>query len=147
MKSKAPLVLIEQLVMLAVFALAATLCLRIFVWSNVRSEYNEARDTAALTAQSAAETVKSCAGSISNPLSRAAELLGGSYTDKTIQIHYDEEWNVTTEENYSYSLTVQETESGINGLCKAQISVMQTENPEELFRLETAWQEEVRGNE
>ena len=46
MRSKAPLVLMEQAVMVLVFALAAALCLRAFVWSDQLSRQNEARDRA-----------------------------------------------------------------------------------------------------
>ena len=46
MKSKAPLLLMEQMVMLLVFALAAALCLQAFVKSDGLSRRSEARDRA-----------------------------------------------------------------------------------------------------
>ncbi len=46
MKSKAPLVMMEQMVMILVFALAAALCLQAFVLSNSLSEQGQARDQA-----------------------------------------------------------------------------------------------------
>ena len=36
MRSKSPLVLMEQLVMVLAFALAAALCLRAIIWSDYR---------------------------------------------------------------------------------------------------------------
>lgn len=52
MKSKAPLALMEQMVMLLVFALAAALCLQAFVQSDRLSRESEARDHAAVLCQS-----------------------------------------------------------------------------------------------
>ena len=50
MRSKAPLILMEQMVMLLVFALAAALCLQAFVKSDALSSRGEARDRALLEA-------------------------------------------------------------------------------------------------
>ncbi|MEI3306106.1 MAG: hypothetical protein V8R40_08850 [Dysosmobacter sp.] len=46
MRSKAPLALMEQLVMVLVFALAAALCVQVFVLSGQTSRWNAARDRA-----------------------------------------------------------------------------------------------------
>ena len=47
MRSKAPLVLMEQLVMVLVFALAAALCVQVFVLSDQTSRNYAARDRGA----------------------------------------------------------------------------------------------------
>jgi len=75
MKSKTPLALIEQSLMLLVFALAAALCLGAFAWSDSASKNNAQRDTALLHAQSMAEALKSTKGDYR----RAASLCGGSW--------------------------------------------------------------------
>lgn len=62
MKSKAPLALMEQLVMVLVFALAAALCVRGFVLSERISRRGEARDMAMIAAQNAAEALKGTGG-------------------------------------------------------------------------------------
>ena len=54
MKSKAPLALMEQIVMLLVFALAAALCLQAFVKSEQTSRDSQSRGNAALSVQIAA---------------------------------------------------------------------------------------------
>ena len=46
MRSKAPLAMMEQMVMVLVFALAAALCLQAFVKSDRMSKEMEARDRA-----------------------------------------------------------------------------------------------------
>lgn len=95
MRSKAPLILMEQMVMLLVFALAAALCLQAFVKSDALSGRSEARDKAAVLCQNAAETVRHCGGSAQNALSKAAEELGAAYSGEfvTLSLDYDENWN------------------------------------------------------
>ena len=94
MKSKAPLLLMEQMVMLLVFALAAALCLQAFVKSDGLSGNSEARDRAAVLCQTAAETVRHYGGDAQNALSRAAEDLGAAYSEEfvTFSLDYDENW-------------------------------------------------------
>ena len=94
MRSKAPLILMEQMVMLLVFALAAALCLQAFVKSDEHSARGEARDRAAVLCQTAAETVRHYGGDAKNALSRAAEDLGAAYSEEfvTFSLDYDENW-------------------------------------------------------
>ena len=65
MRSKAPLMMMEQMVMLLVFALAAALCLQAFVKSDEMSRRSEARDRAVAEAQNAAELIRYYGGDIS----------------------------------------------------------------------------------
>ena len=76
MRSKAPLALMEQAVMVLVFALAAALCLRVFVWSDQTSKRGEARDRALVTAQSMAEIYKSCQGDVDEAIARMGGVTG-----------------------------------------------------------------------
>ena len=76
MKSRAPLALMEQMVMLLVFALAAALCLQAFVRSDNISRQSEARDRAAMLVQSAAEAIQAYGGDACDAFAGAAELLG-----------------------------------------------------------------------
>ena len=87
MRSKAPLALMEQTVMILVFALAAALCLRVFVWSSQMSRHIEARDRAAVEAQCAAEIIKSEGSggdSAADVLRAASDKIGGTYDGKTL---------------------------------------------------------------
>jgi type II secretory pathway pseudopilin PulG len=54
--------MVEQIIMLLVFALASAICLQVFVKADRQSQRNAAQSQAALTAQNAAETLKSTAG-------------------------------------------------------------------------------------
>ena len=62
MKNKTSLLLMEQLVMVLTFALAAALCLGVFAAARNMSEDAEALDGAVILAQNAAEVLKDTCG-------------------------------------------------------------------------------------
>ena len=66
MKSKAPLVMMEQIVMVLIFALAAALCLQTFVLSGKISKETELGNEAVIEAQNAAERMKAEGAGISS---------------------------------------------------------------------------------
>lgn len=136
MKSRAPLALMEQTVMVLVFALAAALCLRAFVLADGISRRVEATDHAVLWAESAADTLKARKGD----LARAAAELGGNLDGQRWIIPLDETWQETAGES-AYTLTARPVETGRPLLGKAQIDVAE-KNGERLFSLEVCWQEE-----
>lgn len=144
MKSKAPLLMMEQMVMLLVFALAAALCLQAFVKSDELSQRSQRRDEAVTAAQSAAEIVRHCQGD----LARTAALLGAeqSYGDPDgLLVAYDQDWNIA-QGTMRYHLGVVLEDSGVDGLGKAQIWVRDEsaeESEAELLRFDVMWQEEV----
>lgn len=137
MRSKAPSVLIEQLVMVLVFALAATLCVQVFVLSDRMSRRSEARDRAVLQAQNAAETLKSCGGDTA----AAAGRLGGQCSGDQWELAYDEAWQpAASPEQAAYYLCVTPQDSGEPLLGMAEITV-RTAAGQELYTLSAAWQE------
>ena len=145
MRSKAPLALMEQMIMLLVFALAAALCVQAFVKSDAISTGSEARDQAALAAQSAAETIKYIGGDTENALSGAAKQLNGSCEQGVLRINYDENWNVTNKES-AYQLTAESVNTDVIGMQKAIIQVTANNNSDKqdiLFKINTAWQEVI----
>lgn len=123
MKDKAPLLLMEQLIMILVFALTAAICLRGFAYASQVSRDIRQREQAVLLVQSAAEELK---------VSRQ--------TDSTC--YYDEMLEaVDAQENWCFRVVVQSQTSGISGLGQAQIRVDSTDT-ENLFTLTVGWQEE-----
>lgn len=146
MKSKASLTLMEQLIMLLVFALAAAVCLRAFVWADTHSAQIETTDKAVLLAQSTAETIKGSGGDVQNALKSAADMLGAKYDGKALQINYDNSWN-RTNKNPVYRLTAEGVDSGLDNLCKIGVYVCEAESSKIIFTLETAWQMEVSPRE
>lgn len=143
MRSKAPLAMMEQIVMLLVFALAAALCLQAFVKSDQLSKRSEARDHAAVQCQSAAEAVRHCGGD----MAAAAVLLEVPYpytgAGSPLEIHYNADWTLCDTREYAYCLLAESLDSGIDGLGSARVSVTETGAGETLFELDIAWQEEV----
>lgn len=72
MKNKSSLLLMEQLVMVLVFALAAALCLTAFVKADQISRETVRRDEAVLLAQNAAQVLKATSGDVELAMEEAA---------------------------------------------------------------------------
>lgn len=134
MRSKTPLALMEQAIMVLVFALAAALCLRAFVLADHISRQNQLRDQAILQAECAAETLKHVHGD----LALAAQTFGGTWKEETWSISYGSDWQLT-EESPSYILSAFLQDSGSSLLGQALIQV--TDGEELLFELSAFWQE------
>lgn len=136
MKSKAPLALMEQLVMLLVFALAAALCLQAFVLSDQMSGRCEERDRAVTAVQNAAETLKSCGGD----LDAGVRILGGTSAGGQWQIGYDAGWKQTAVDQAAYQVLVvlKPTEEPLLGSAEV---LAQTVEGRQLFQLAVSWQE------
>lgn len=124
MKNKASLVLIEQLIMTLVFALAAAVCLQIFVKADSISRQTERLGQAQVLAQNGAEAIKAADGD----LAQAAKRLGASLDEQTL-----------TAETDDLVLTVSVIPSSVAGLGQAQITVSYEDVP--LLELVTGWQE------
>lgn len=141
MRSKAPLLLMEQMVMLLVFALAAALCVQAFVKSDAVSARGEARDNAVIAAQTAAETIRLAGGSPEEALAAAASVLpDAEFTDGTLRQCLDGEWSAVpaASSDAEYTLAAQPLPEEQPGLSKAEIAVASRE--ETLFTIEVAWQ-------
>ena len=112
MKNKTSLLLMEQLIMVLVFALAAALCLTAFVKADRISRETVRRDEAVLLAQNAAQVLKATSGDVE----RAAETADGS----------------------GYRLEIEQIDT-YDLLGQAEIRVWQ--EGELVFTLRTGWQE------
>ena len=136
MKSKAPLALMEQLVMVLVFALAAALCLQVFVLSDRMSRQNEARDHAVVAVQNAAETIKSCGGDFAE----SAALCGGTWQEERWLLGYDADWAPVEASACAYLVqaTPRDTEDLLLG--SAVVAAYEADGTE-LFAVTVYWQE------
>lgn len=126
MKNRASLVLMEQLVMILVFSLAAAACLHIFVRSAETSYDLRARGKAVVLCQNAAEIVKANGGLEEAKTELGAEKQGDIWIVPHDRIH---------------RMELQPLESSVPGLAQAEIRFLAGE--EELFSLVTGWQEEL----
>ena len=143
MRNKSTLVLIEQIVMVLVFLLAATVCVRMFVLSETLSRRNEATDRAVLKVQNAAELLKY--GGISGYIRETGAVRSGE--DRFV-VFYDSAWNpVLSEQQAVYTLNVSYAEDKESGLWRAEVSIVS--ETEELFGIPVTGQSEleVAGNE
>ena len=141
MRSKSPLALMEQVVMVLVFALAAALCLQVFVLSDQMSEKNRDTDRAVLLAQNTAEMIKACGG-----VEEAAEAVGGTVRQTMWSSYYYEDLTPAPDaESGYYHVDVLPGNSGVEGLGQAAVEVFRWDGNEGLFALTVAWQE-VNGN-
>lgn len=95
MRSKSPLTLIELIIMIAIFALAAALCLRAFVWADLKSADNQSRDRAVIIAQSAAEEIKA---------------------------QHSAEASVTEKDGFTVTVTPQETDNDLLGAAVVSVA-------------------------
>ena len=103
MKSRASLVLIELVIVLLVFSLAAMLCIQGFVWSNAASLEESQKDQALLQLQNAAEQLKS----------------GQALPE---WVFYDENWQ-KTQENPAFILRISPVEQENRLLATFQLTV------------------------
>ena len=141
MRSKAPLALMEQMIMVLVFALAAALCLRAFAASDDLSREKELRDRALTEGQSMAELAKACSGQ----LFLAAGIYGGTWDGTLWVCFFDGDWNETQREEEAACRLEVAPEPGEEGLGQAQVTAWAAGEEEPLFSFPVAWQEEVRG--
>ena len=132
MKSKAPLAMMEQMVMLLVFALAAALCMQAFVKSDQLSQQIVDRDQAVSLCQNAAEAIQASRGDFA----QAAKLLGAD----SLMVDYAKDWT-PAEDTMRYTLGVTRLEEDQPGLGRAAVWLRDEQEETELFRLEAAWQE------
>lgn len=123
MKDKTPLLLIEQLIMILVFALMAALCLRGFAYADGLSEQIYQQEQAAVLAQSAAETLKA-----EKEIRQEC-----SFYDASLE-------QVTEKEAWTYRLQVSREAEDIPGFGSAKIRV-DSADAEELMVLTVGWQE------
>lgn len=114
--------LTELCIMLLVLALAAALCLRIFLWADTRSEENAARDAAMVQMQSAAEVLKA-----TKNYEDAAKILGGYWNGKV--------WLIMGE-NYEIRVTPAPAETGLCAACLEAVYKQRT-----LAGFTVCWQE------
>lgn len=136
MKGKSPLVMIEQMVMVLVFAIAATLCVKMFVLSGELANKYEATDRAVLEAQNMAENCKAYGMEQSMSEGGALQTGVGKWT-----FFYDANWDAAEEENAKYYMEICVAEES-EWFWKGDI-VVSAVNGAELFWMPVAGQKQA----
>ena len=104
-RSKSTLFLIEQLIVIAVFALCATACVRIQSTAYFYQRDSKDISNALLVAQSGAESLKAVSGNFA----MVAEILGGvaeGASGTSVVVYYDSKWHVCGPSDASYVLRI-----------------------------------------
>ena len=134
MKSKATLSLIELVIMILVFAVAAASGLKVFTYADSRSKEIELNDFAVTQVRNAAEAVKHTAGD----MAAAAELLHGRQSDNGLEVFYGDDLEPADAAG-KYVLRAEPEESGSEYLGLAEISMNGPDGV--IYSLEVCWQE------
>ena len=104
-RSKSTLFLIEQIIVIAVFAICAAACVRILTAAYFTANDTQATSHAVLRAESAAEVFKATSGDVD----AIASVLGGTSGTAAdgvagVAVYYDSSWQISNEGNASYHL-------------------------------------------
>lgn len=129
-KSKTTLTLMEQLIMIAVFAVAVAVCLRVFAFANSRSEQNLINDVAVNESRNAAEVIKSTGGDFK----RASEILSAVPTENGLEKDLSGEYG-------SLLLAAERLQFAAEGLGNASVTVSDPETGRQVFSITVCWQE------
>lgn len=137
MKNKAPLTLMEQLIMILVFALAAAVCLQLFVLSNNMSANMATQEQALVAVQNTAESLKLLQGDFD----RLPDSCGGERTAEGWKICYDKNWEITDEEKAVYTVEAAAFDDHVALMGSARVTAAER-NGKQLFQVTVSWQEE-----
>ena len=123
----------EQIIVIAVFAICAAVCVRIISASHIMT--TDAVDTrhALMQAESAAESHKAFAGN----LALVAQLMGGSHSVDTLTIYYDQNWQPTNGAGAAFVLHLAQNFDDEH-IVLADISVRRILTGDELLHLSAA---------
>lgn len=124
MKNKAPLALIEQVIMLLVLAIVSAICLQVFLKANEITRESHAHDLALEQLQNTAEALQSTGGD----LNQTAAIVGGTVENGHLTVEAED-----------YTITLEERDSDQPLLGTAKLTA--TRNGKVLSQLEVCWQE------
>ena len=137
MKNKAPLMLMEIMILMLVFAFATALCIKAFVKSDEISRRSEARDNAVIIVENVAERLRNNGGD----LAKTAMELDADLNGNTIVINYDK-YTHKTDNVSEYQMKAELCSAKMKGMGEARISVSDKKS-DELFAVSVMWQEAV----
>ena len=133
MRSKTPLALMEQVIMVLVFALAAALCMRAFVLADSTSRACEERDRALPAVQTVAEALKLCRGDCAE----AERMAEAALKNVDVVLCHSDGVDVSSDD---FCITIRPVESGQELMGCAEVAAVNAKG-EEILTLTVAWQE------
>jgi len=133
LRSRSTLFLMEQIVVITVFAICAAICVYILVISFLMTSSAVDTKSALLVAESAAESYKAFSGD----MDRVAEILNGSANAGSVLVYFDSSWQPSGPENASFVLLLTERDLESYALL-SDISVSRIITGDELINLTVA---------
>ena len=105
-RSKSTLFLIEQLIVIAVFAICAVACISILTAAYFNANDSKSTSHAILRAESAAEVFKATGGDENAVLGILEGTRGERHGYSGVTVYYNNDWQVSNEGNASYVLHI-----------------------------------------
>lgn len=133
-RSKNPLALMEQVIMILVFAMAAAICVKAFVTARNMSVQSVQRSHASSICQTAADVIKSTRGDIDS----LCDYFDVCIEKEVLRAYYDDEWKMSDKAEASFCLCIIIDDKD-ECLGIATISMIGMDE-EVIFEMETAWQ-------
>jgi len=124
-RSRSTLFLIEQLIVVAVFAICSAACVRILASAFITARESRDKSYAVLAAESAAESFKATAGDLGRTAVMLGAASGYSDADGTVTVFYDRQWHAcgSREANYRLRLVSAKPETPGLPLSLGEITV------------------------
>lgn len=138
MNRKSVLQMMELLIMLLVFAISTSICVRCFVHADQLSQRQENKAAAVLVAQNAAELLKSTSGN----MEKAAEQMGGFCDGNSWCMPMNALWEAIEEREQAVFL-LEVTRENKTELPLGTALLRVTVGEESLIEIRVAWQEDV----
>ncbi len=132
-RNKVPLLLMEQLIMVLVFAFTATFCIQAFVLSSQFSKESQAKDKAVNFAQNVIETLIANQGNIEE----LEQLFGGNADNDNWTLTLDENWSESEKSEFVVIVNKENT----NGYLGEAKVIVKNQKGKALFEQNIAWQE------
>lgn len=126
MKNRAALVLMEQLIVILVFALSAALCLLAFSHAHRLSAETARQDRAVELAATGCELLKAHRGDLES----AAEILDGDLRDGVLLVSRED-----------LSMEIRILDTGTSGFGQADVRISEEQTGVFLYSLTVSWQE------
>ena len=140
MRSKTPLALMEQVIMVLVFALAAALCLHAFVLADRISRECEERDRAVLAVQTVAEILKDSRGDYAE----SERLAEAALDNADILFYHSDRWEDAAPASDALCISILPIATESELLGSAEVAARDS-NGDVIIALSVSWQE-VSGN-
>jgi len=137
-RTKSTLSLIEQIIVIAVFAFCAAVCVNIIVSSYLMTVNAVDTRNALTVAESAAESFKAFEGDTERVFRLLGEPDSGYATHNVLVIYYDANWQPSRESDASFVLRLTTVVDNGSAVVFASISVIKIDDGVELISLTVA---------